>query len=67
MRSIRFTFLCNEYERQLIARLAKMLQRTQGDTVRLLVRGAAKELKVDDHTAIDGQIENREKSLVNGS
>ena len=34
----RFTFLCDDKERQLIAMLAKRLERSQGDAIRYIVR-----------------------------
>jgi hypothetical protein len=36
----RFTFLCNEDERDGLTNLAKILHRSQGDTIRLLIRNA---------------------------
>jgi hypothetical protein len=42
-----FAFRVTREERQLIAALAERLQRSQSDAVRLLVRGAAKELGVE--------------------
>ena len=47
MRDERFTFVCNEYERGLIAKIANHLKRTQGDAMRFLVRIAADELMLD--------------------
>jgi len=43
-RETRFTFLCNEIERQTLAQLALTLQRSQSDAVRWLVSNAAREL-----------------------
>jgi len=43
----RFTFLCNERERQLIEHLAYRLQRTQSDAIRLLIREASQQLPAD--------------------
>jgi|GEM_PF-700579 len=40
----RFTFLCNQYERALIAMLAEHLRRSQSDAVRFVVLDAAREL-----------------------
>ena len=40
----RFTFLCNQYERALIAALAERLRRSQSDAVRFVVLEAASEL-----------------------
>jgi hypothetical protein len=40
----RFTFLCTENERDLIALLARQLQRSQSDAVRFVVINAAKEI-----------------------
>jgi hypothetical protein len=45
MRESRFTFLCNEDERRLIAALSERLARTQSDAVRWLIREAARELE----------------------
>lgn len=45
-RDERFNFICSEEERQLIAAVAKKLERSQSDTIRLLVKGAAAELGV---------------------
>lgn len=47
-RIIRFTILCNQDERQMIASLAVRLQRTQSDMMRLLVVNAARELELID-------------------
>lgn len=47
-RNQRFTFLCNQHERELIENLAQRLQRTQSDTIRLLVREAAQQLPTVD-------------------
>ncbi len=44
MRTCRFTFLCNREERQLLRAIAKRLSRTESDTVRWLLREAAREL-----------------------
>ena len=46
MRNKRFTFLCNKEERWLIARIAKRLNRSQGDAVRFLINAAAQELGI---------------------
>lgn len=45
MRDSRFTFLCDETERELLARLSARLARTQSDAVRWLIREAARELE----------------------
>ena len=39
-----FTMRVNEQERQMLGALARRLQRTQSDTVRLLLREATREL-----------------------
>lgn len=44
MRQKRFTFLCNEDERLLIAILADKLQRSQSDAVRFVVNNAGRKL-----------------------
>lgn len=41
----RFTFLCNDQERQAIAELANRLRRSQSDAVRFVVVEAARQLK----------------------
>lgn len=43
-----FTFLVNRRERELIAELAKRLQRSQGDTLRFLVREAHGQLMPEE-------------------
>jgi hypothetical protein len=40
----RFTFLCNDQERQAIAELANRLQRSRSDAVRFVVVEAARQL-----------------------
>jgi hypothetical protein len=47
----RFTFLCNKKERHILVALAARLQRSQSDTVRLLIREAARELKAQKQSA----------------
>jgi len=44
MRNQRFTFLCSIEERQLLTALAKHLQRSQSDSIRILLLKAAREL-----------------------
>ena len=48
----RFTFLGDKGERQAIARLAVMLQRSQSDAVRFVVIEAAKQLTQADFTPV---------------
>ena len=43
----RFTFLCSEEERQLIAALSQYLCRSQGNAIRFLIRVAASEMTQD--------------------
>jgi len=38
----RFTFLCNEDERDDLTNLAKSLHRSRGDTIRMLIRNAVR-------------------------
>ncbi len=47
IRTERFTFLCSLPERELLRELAKHLNRSQGDSVRLLIRLAAQEMQLD--------------------
>jgi len=47
IRTIRFTFLCNTSERQLIIAIAEHLNRSQGDAIRFLIRTAVQELKTE--------------------
>lgn len=44
MRDQKFTFLCSKQERQLLAELANTLHRSQGDTVRFVLRLFADDL-----------------------
>lgn len=43
----RFSFTCDEKERQAIKALAERLQRTQSDAVRLVVREAVQQLTAE--------------------
>ncbi len=45
----RFTFLCSHKERQMLAALAKRLNRSQSDTIRLLIREADRNLLSQAH------------------
>ncbi len=45
-RAIHFSFRTDGEERQMIARIAERLERSEGDSVRLLVRAAAREMGV---------------------
>jgi len=46
-RTIRFTFLVDPIERQLITRIAERLSRSQADVLRFLIKAAAEELKIN--------------------
>jgi len=50
-RNDNFGFRVNEIERAMIAGLAKRLQRSESDVVRLLIREAARELVEQNHAA----------------
>jgi hypothetical protein len=43
-KKVRFTFICDAAERQMITAIAKQLHRSQGDAIRFLVRTAVQEL-----------------------
>lgn len=43
-----FTFRINKQEREMLEKLAKRLQRSQSDAVRLLVREAVQQLEPDN-------------------
>ncbi len=43
----RFTFLATGEERRVLAALARHLQRSQSDSIRLLIREAAHQLQLD--------------------
>ena len=45
----RFTFLCNQDERRFIENLARHLQRTQSDAIRMLIREAAQQMLTTDN------------------
>lgn len=49
MRDRRFTFVCTQDERRLLAGLSQKLARSQGDVLRLLIREATRELRVPVH------------------
>ncbi len=49
----RFTFLCNDEERQIVAALAERLRRSQSDAIRYLIVEAARELEASDKRAGD--------------
>ena len=54
-----FTLRVNQVERHMLENLDDRLQRTQSDTVRLLIREAARELAVSDpqpQTAVSPQV-----------
>ncbi len=53
----RFTFLCNEDERQIVSALAERLQRSQSDAMRLLIREAAQEMESKNQLAHDAEAE----------
>ncbi len=57
MRTNRFTFLCTTEERKMITVLARFFQRSQGDTIRYLIRVAVLELqnKPDEFNRVDNQ------------
>ena len=55
MRTIRFTFLCSNTERQLIAELAEALQRSQSDALRWIIRAAVSEIQAYAGTSNDAQ------------
>jgi hypothetical protein len=42
----RFTFLCNAEERRMLTALSNQLQRSESDSVRWLIREAARELEI---------------------
>jgi hypothetical protein len=44
MRENRFTFLCNADERRLLASMAEVLQRTQSDVIRFVLKEKANEM-----------------------
>lgn len=43
----RFTFLCDENEREMIAALAVRLRRSRSDAVRFIIVEAAREMRVE--------------------
>jgi hypothetical protein len=46
MKNLRFTFLCDFDELQMLAALALQLQRSRGDVIRLLIRREARSLNI---------------------
>ena len=63
LRSEFFGLRINQGEREMIARLAQRLQRTQSDAVRLLVREAASVLLQDDEARSGGPADSEGVSL----
>ena len=61
-KTIRFTFLCSPEERLLLRSIAKQLNRTQGDSIRLLIRTAGQELHPIP-SAQNKEILNRKKEI----
>ncbi len=53
----RFTFLCDQDERRLIALLATKLDRTQSDAVRFVVISLAREMNSDELNAGKSSVE----------
>jgi hypothetical protein len=58
-RNERFTLLCNNNERYLIAAIAHYPERTQADALRFLIRVTAQKLGL----GIDQQVRDSQKSL----
>ena len=58
MRDRRFTFLCTEEERQLLTDIAGYLQRSQGDSVRYLLRLFADDMMFRDMDGLSRPYEN---------
>ena len=52
MRTIRFTISLSYLERQLLRAIAEKLQRSQGDTLRILMYRAADDFGIDDEDLI---------------
>jgi len=60
----RFTFLCNEDERDDLTNLAKSLHRSRGDTIRMLIRNAIRmELSKTDLDEV--QMQKAKISIIN--
>ncbi len=57
----RFTFLCNQNERALIAELAERLRRSQSDAVRFVVIEAARELAKQNATPTERDAKPKEE------
>lgn len=53
VRSRAFAMRVNATERRMLAALAKKLQRSRSDVVRLLVRSAFRELSEDEHQSTE--------------
>jgi hypothetical protein len=52
MRDQKFTFLCDENERDLLSALADHMRRSQGDTIRFLLHNAAQEIGLNTEKPI---------------
>jgi hypothetical protein len=64
MRQKRFTFLCNQDERNMIKTLAERLQRSQSDAIRLLIGSAIQELTLQ---VPQGNLEKVSKEVERGT
>jgi hypothetical protein len=60
----RFTFLCSEDERDDLTNLAKSLHRSQGDTIRMLIRHAIR-MELSDIDLDDIQMQKAKISTIN--
>jgi hypothetical protein len=55
MREVTFTFRTNTAERQLITSIARLLERTEGDAMRVILRNTARELGMTSDRKIERQ------------
>ena len=61
-----FTFRVNRHERQMIAALARRLQRSQSDAIRWLVREAVRELGINGGLPWeDSQLNHQDQGMDN--
>ena len=65
-RYTRFTFLCDDNERKMVAAIADRLQRTQSDAIRWLVINAAEQMGVrsNDGANIEGDRDEPESAAA---
>ena len=64
MNDQRFTFLCTKEDRRDLKRLAEYLHRSQGDTIRMLIRNAV-QIELNTSSLNEIQLQNGKNNSTN--